>query len=507
MNILLVEDEPPILREIKAIIESFQEDYHIVSTATNGQAAIDYLTKHHKNIDVLITDLHIPVIDGLDLLKFVSENMPHILTMILTGYSKFEYAKKAIAYGVFDYLLKPIDEDALRTQLKEAYSKLCLNYFKESSAALESAPITETKTECMTSGYQLAVICVGTFPLQLTSVDSASRELWDQIDLETVLKNNTTLIDNYWIINGAIPSEKNILFSFPSVNKEEIQNYFINLFAPFMTGPVTVTVAIDNEFHGVHTVHSSVQKLRVFLNKNVRLEKSQILYFGEDSITKKDLDLSLFRRYHTRLTELFQQKNISLFKAELKNCLQKMKQTAMRQFDMFTFLYDLITACIEPSRDIPAIKQVDIYASVTDIIMLSDTYEALYENLLSIFDSFFEAMIKEMVYTDSRQDTLIKIDSFLKENFTKSINIKQLADQYGFTPAYLSKIFREYKHITPTDYIMSLRIEKAKQLMQTDSTCKIKDIAGFVGYEDSLYFSKVFKKTTGLSPKQYIESV
>lgn len=121
MNIFVIEDEPPILREIVTIINSFHEDYQVIGTATNGQQAVDFLKKTGNQVDVMITDIQIPIKNGLELISYVNQHFSHILSMILTGYGSFDYARSAIQNGVFGYLLKPVDEDELRNELQKAY--------------------------------------------------------------------------------------------------------------------------------------------------------------------------------------------------------------------------------------------------------------------------------------------------------------------------------------------------------------------------------------------------
>jgi len=502
MNILLVEDEPPILRDIKAIIESFQEDYQIIASITNGKDAIDYLDVHNKRVDVIITDLHIPAVDGLKLLEYITTHMPHILCIILTGYSKFEYAKKAIQFGVFGYLLKPIDEEELRQQLKRAYSKKCIDSINETMYDSEySYPSIK---QSVNSYYYLASICLGPFPIHATALNSSSYKSWKQVDLESYLHNEDLLKDNYWIINGASPSEKSILFSLPFAENEDNLDFLHHLFVPFLDYPFTITIAICSHCQNIHTVHKSAQKLRVYLSRNLRLEKSQILFYPGKPISDETSDITSYQNYQVRLKQLYQARNITLFKAELNNYLKQMKQMEITQTMMYRLLYHLISACISLDYMAASANNLDVHAAVIDILMLSDTFQALHDNLFSIFLSFFEALAKGTSSLDSRMDTLLKIDAYIKENYMKPINTKEIAQAFGFTPAYLSKIFREYKNLTPAEYIVNLRIKKAKQLFHSDTGCKIKDVANFVGYDDSLYFSKVFKKIIGVSPKQFI---
>ena len=99
----------------------------------------------------------------------------------------------------------------------------------------------------------------------------------------------------------------------------------------------------------------------------------------------------------------------------------------------------------------------------------------------------------------------LKIKNYLDEMFRTNITNQLLAARFGFVPSYIVSIFKTYYGLTPMDYLVKTRIDESKFLL-TNSSLKIKEVANEVGYEDSLYFSKVFKKITGVSPKEYIRS-
>lgn len=498
MNIFVIEDEPPILREIVTIINSFHEDYQVIGTATNGQQAVDFLEENGNQVDVMITDIQIPIKNGLELISYVNQHFSHILSMILTGYGSFDYARSAIQKGVFGYLLKPVDEDELRNELQKAYAQKCMDYMRNQPLDKNEKGNTELE-----SGCQLALISLGFFPIDtITSSDTFSA-IWKELDISSLIKEKPEMNDRFWIIDGIAMSEKLILFS-PS--DQEI-NDGGKILAEFLKNILTkrpgITIGIDSRFRGIRHIHQSALDLRGFVNSHAKLENSQLLFYDHRqipptvSVNKKD--------YHIisqRLAELFAAKNVSMFNGEFKNYISMMEKQCLSTFQIYQFLQELLQACLQAG---------DIHSSTSEgtiigeVLLLSDSYNSLYENMYAIFLTHFESMIKNEEITSDKSAILLKIDSYIKENYTKQINTQSIAEEFRFTPAYLSQIFREYKSITPADYITQLRMEKAKKLLLSNPNCKIKDIATFVGYEDSLYFSKVFKKTTGMSPKQFLD--
>lgn len=117
LKIIVVEDEELILNHIVKNIQLTRLGVIIVGKAQNGMQAMELIEEHSP--DILLTDIQMPVLNGLELIKHVALNYPYLKTIIISGYSEFEYAKQAIKYGVTDYLLKPLELDELREALQK----------------------------------------------------------------------------------------------------------------------------------------------------------------------------------------------------------------------------------------------------------------------------------------------------------------------------------------------------------------------------------------------------
>ena len=128
------------------------------------------------------------------------------------------------------------------------------------------------------------------------------------------------------------------------------------------------------------------------------------------------------------------------------------------------------------------------------------------EEILKEFDFLLKDIFGIAMYDSGDKKIIaLKIKNYLDEMFRTNITNQLLAARFGFVPSYIVSIFKTYYGLTPMDYLVKTRIDESKFLL-TNSSLKITEVANEVGYEDSLYFSKVFKKITGVSPKEYIRS-
>lgn len=133
-NVMLVEDEMLLMQSLSRHIESLEAGFKVVCQASNGEDALKSLKK--ENIHLVMTDIRMPVMDGLTLAKRIHEQYPHILTVILTGYADFDYAREALKQGVFDYMLKPVTMEDLESTLGRVRLHLQKFYELEEDPAL-----------------------------------------------------------------------------------------------------------------------------------------------------------------------------------------------------------------------------------------------------------------------------------------------------------------------------------------------------------------------------------
>ena len=210
---LIVEDEPIILNNIIRKVEKAPANIHVIGEAQSGIEALELL--HQLHVDILITDIEMPGMNGLELIRQVREQYPDIRIIILSGYSNFEYARTALRYGVEDYLLKPIDQDTLSTLLDEIYFHLDkerkINAQKTLSIALNNTIESEIPHIFTKSKFVLFYITIGNLPHLASDFtlfsDKQISSLWEKIDFNECYQSNSDIQD-LWLIREHSPIQK-----------------------------------------------------------------------------------------------------------------------------------------------------------------------------------------------------------------------------------------------------------------------------------------------------------
>ncbi|MFT3984651.1 MAG: response regulator [Lachnospiraceae bacterium] len=499
MNLLLVEDEPPILRALKSSILSFEEHFIIAQAFTNGKAALDYLEKNAADIDVLITDIQIPVINGLELIEAVKKQWPHITSVIITGFDSFAYAQKSISLSVSNYLLKPIDEDAL-------YRELIKIMEQKYQSAINTPSLNQTdnidfmKQNHETGHFCIAVLCRGNYPYPDVDFSKCDSSYLQRSCADYLLPCRQ--IKNYWCFPlNSLAGELVVIAldeHLPENKKQAIHEFF----EPLLHLDTAITIVYSFHTTVMKKMNLYINDLLSYLSRNIIIGESQLLCLDQQSPAEKKYSLKDLNLYTSRLSEFYRNSNIKLFRAELKQLIKELKRLNCSQLFVSQYFIHLLNVSLA-GAEVSPFRSMETTETIHTAVFYSDHYEALYENLLSIFSDYIYDQIDSIKNNLDKQQILLKIEHYIYEHYTENIGIQQIAEVFHFTPSYLSKIFKEYQHVTPTEFMIKLKIEKAKELLRLNPSLIIKEVAGLVGYEDSLYFSKVFKKETGISPKQY----
>ncbi len=500
----------PIMRSIKMMIEETHSAFKVVATAFNGVVAMDLLTKERP--DILFTDIRMPVMNGLELISAVKKEYPDIKLVVISGYQEFEYAREAMRYGVEDYLLKPISPLQIKELLDKLYQEwrlsqeqrlreeVRLSIYRGAASPDAKLPLLNTY-----SIHQLFLLYVGAFNSLSMDEDNPVGEFWDEIDLHayvTRLLNVECIIS---VVDGKSNSEKWVEISFLGTNSNIPDPRLLaeKLFMAWRE-QVMVTIVYGASYSDFQVTGLKVLMMRTVLYKNIRFGVSQLISLAqhqEPPVTETVLPSHMLRK----LEFAVEQKNPEIFKEELQSLISKWKETRPLQVSMERLVKQLFQSCrsaLSAATDYSfSILEIDIYKAIS----YSRSYDELYVYLCKIIDLLFILISGGMRDKSGMNSLMERIDTYLRTHLADAINTQTLSHTFGLVPSYLSKLFTNYKGMSPARYLVYLRIEKAKEMLIEQPEMLFKDIGVMVGYPDPHHFSRVFKKETGMYPSEFKE--
>lgn len=491
IRILIVEDEPPITRVLAKLIEPHPA-FEVAGIEYDGRSAMDRLEA--GGIDVVFTDIRMPVMDGLELLEQIYNRFPQILTVILTGYQDFDYAKTAISYHAFDYLLKPLSSgkiEVVLARLEEEYRKKTRDHRRkilQRFLAGEKLEVDEGQT-CMA-----AVICAGALSSVRSELFSPGQAFWSGQDLEAQLEKIAVGKGSFLVFNGAYKAEKVVVTQFlqPDQARRVYQKLFRELTAE---GAIPVTLIGHSGPLAMTQVYDAVRKLHETAARHVRLYASQFIWDDVAQLAppapqqtghafiKQVVDAVCAQdspRLERALLDLLRSVKGGIPQGEFLQMLEQVISDKRLTVGHESYRSDIAAGDLEDSIT----NAVDAGGLCADIVALLLTSKS-----------------------DSKRpmkNTVKEIERYLIANYNKPVTHEMLAARFGFVPSYISKTFRKYKGVSPSEFITRYRISKAKEIMDSRPDVLVRDVAETVGYNNQYYFSKIFKKETGLWPKEYL---
>lgn len=388
-NLIIVEDEKIVRTALEEYITENCRDFIVCGAFSNGKDALSYIQEHRA--DVVLTDIKMNKMDGLTLCCELHQNFPHCHAIIISGFSTFDYAKKALQYGVKNYLLKPIDFQELTN---------CLQTIKKSLDA-ESAFVDMGEEDAALFFTEL--------------------------------------------ISGSIKSPK------------LLNEYIARLNLPFLSE------------------NSSGYVLRLSLSASDstatwRYEKDRLPYVFTN-VLRMRLENTYVNNF---LSTGFYSYYIVIFKdKELTISLEELEKNML----------DLIH--IDCS-----VSSVCHFTSLTYL-----STQKILENLSAASDD---------AKTDENA-VIAKIKDYINRNYYKDISRQELADMFFFSTAYFSRFFKKETGLNFIDYLTTVRMEKAIELL--NSRTSIDEIARQVGYKSRNHFILNFRQYTSMSPTEYRKQI
>ena len=524
-KVIIVDDESAVRERLFKQLLNFSDDFEVVGQFENGFDALIGGTQFSP--DLLITDIKMPYIDGIELIKRMKQELPLLQTIIISGFDSFDYAKQAISLGVIGYISKPItlgelEETLKKTKIeldkknsvdndiedlkKRASSGLKLMQNSDLSKLITLKDIPDNfKEKLIADGinldYKYTILAAIDFDDQITQISYDKMELvnfhlekyiqdeFSESEISTVLFDNSSEFGLFILSNSQI-------------EKEALQERLGRVLAKIKRA-CKVEMSIGLSETKEDTEHKSYRELyrhalrtleyRTVIGSNI------IIFFGDISKNKTTtgkVDENEFKN----ITYEVLYGDLQTAKDRINKLLNTITADNFKETYLFilnNLIDSLLKACV----------------SLQSLFQEYMTYEAIVENSYKIKSNeqlyaFIDDLVNNIdrINKNSRQSgvdsSYRQIINFINNNYANSLlSLEDVAKELGYSVSYVSLILKR-NNTTFTKYLTDVRMEKAKALL-LDTDMKLLSIANEVGYDDPYYFSHCFKKNTGISPQEY----
>lgn len=507
IHLLIAEDEPPLLRGICKTIQSLDDRFQVVQACYNGQQAIEYLTAFPNSVDAVITDICMPGKGGLELLEFIRSKEFPIEVVLLTGYQEFKYAQQALKYQAFDYILKPVNKVQLADVLDRLYS--ILSKRKQNSFHQHLTNILYFDGDVQQGelpvgaffqnedgAYRLLYFCFGSFP---TSIHHTEKNVADIFESVTAyLQAHGSSNNQYWLLRRNSNCERLLLGYFSSSCKS--MQFIRTLYDSLDLCSRGISVAVGAPFVDLKQLRQEYQKLIRIVPQLFIFAQTGLFFTPSDTV-------GVEKEYHVpshlknKLIYALEENQFSDFSVSVETILEQIRQSQCTQLTLERVLKRIgFLICQKQASGTASVSEIE--QMIDDLITNCSDYNCLCTEFLDKIQQLFWISRNR-----SEKDTLVQeITGYIENHLSENLSTHLLSNHFNIGASYLAKIFKEQNGRSPTEFIIHLRMEKARELLLTEPQMKTKDVAKIVGYSDALYFSRLFKKETGVSPSEYRET-
>ena len=511
MKIVIVEDEIRIREGIIRLLGKMDPEYVIVGEAENGSEGLQLISELQP--DLIITDIKMPEMDGLEMLTKVYENQLSAKAIVLSAYSEFEYARRAIKLGVTEYLLKPIAMNDFTTAMEHVKSQIQNERLQkpEQLGSLEqimegilsgSIVTDEEMYRFLESKYQikkettLASVCF--------YLGNRFEEYTEQLKREVRILTSQTQGVSYSVI--ALTQDRIFAVIFYGFRdglalERFIQGRILN-HSEWMKGITTGWTIAEN----IVLLGEQINLLKKNLEWNISLGDGVVISYPKINKIQtvpciypvqieNRIKIAICGSNHEKLME--EAKSFQRYFQEGKlYAPREIKECYVR------FLWSVINVAKEVGNIAePYLSRQNFsQQKLLECIMGAKTQEelsAVLKEVLQMLENASDQADEEITHL-----TIKKTINMIQEFYATGITLDEIAEKLHITPEYLGTQFHREVGVTFSAYIKKLRMAKAKELL-IGTQLKLYEIAEKVGYTDSKYFSKVFKETFGQLPADY----
>lgn len=523
LKAIIVDDENKICALIQKLVDWDKLNIELVGTADNGPSALELIVEHRP--DIVITDIRMPGFEGIELIQKTRDLSIPSSFVIISGYKQFDYAHRALKYGVHDYLLKPINADELNAtlekisgQITEDSSRLTnedrlrktlednqerLRKLFVSKVASDSSDersiqqVNEAYAFSFKEGYFEALILHPEVPVSYPQ-EQLSRILADTIkhvNISTSSVCDESIVFIKW--NQVIAV---LNFTDGSIDRRSVYNGLFKEVTQTSQGHIPFTIAIGSAESEFTMISRSITYAREAMQCRLTLGTGKIIYYSSLHYNKASLEEYCGSKWINQLT-------YSVTAFDINSVMKIINDT---------FTWISARTNVSPTVYFDACSR--IFFSINEVLRKNgycvscEEFEQLpwsgwassAQSLQSSLSDWVKAELERCMEKSSPLENISirQAKQYIAEHFAEPITLEEVAGVVHLNLYYLSAAFKREEGTNFNRYIISLRIEAAKALLRS-SDFSVSQIAEKVGYHDVKHFRKLFQQEAGIKPTEY----
>ncbi|WP_394922701.1 response regulator [uncultured Robinsoniella sp.] len=531
-KVLLVDDEALIREAISENTRWNELGYELVGACKNGKEAMDMIIQNPP--DLLLTDICMPHVDGMELTKFVYEQYKDTKVVIISGYDEFEYAKKAVKYQVVEYILKPITAFELSETLLKVKEALDAEQLKKQNmkkirgAYISNLPlmrgrfligllqgnVNEDTIEDKLLDYQIQ-LKGSQFMAAMVIGDDLSPFLSQEADTKTdlayfaIFNIASEIIASYGtgVTFQAFEEKTVIIFSGNGELEEmalrvceEIQEAILKYLK------IECTIGLGTAVNSLSQVYSSFNDTKKAMEYRFLLGGNQVIYAKNlrDNQEIQNVDVS---KWANQIVLAIKTNNEHEIRKYVLGFVQSLRDAYVTKNRSIFYVQNMVLSIMN-ELDASTLSESDIFIEEREL--LNSIYEKehltdIAEDLIQFGKTLSHSM-KDQKDSYCKKQALQALDYIDKNYGDSKISLNSVCLHLAMSTSYFSSIFKNYTGETFIEALTKKRIEKAKSLIENTAK-KTYEIAEDVGYSDPHYFSITFKKITGMTPTEYAKKM
>ncbi|MHC5247068.1 response regulator [Enterococcus sp. LJL90] len=487
MRVLIVDDHLDQRELLSFLLQKQSNDWQIYNAA-NGKEALNVFAEN--NIDLIITDVKMPFIDGIELAETLRQQANLVPILFISGYDDFQYVKKALDLQVVNYLLKPINPEEFYQQLAKM---IALSKEQKNNAKMKEHIVLQDSLMKLIQGHSIDQLAISEKEIILPILEGTK-----------------------FLLALDVNPRESARFARHVTNGDGLQKLFLQTsltrFIYLLNGP--------SKFEALRQKQQLLEELQPQLTEDYETELSEEIVASNDFYrVYQQLTNQINLNFYQKESRAADTKELPTASPEQEELVMKKLKQALQHRDyprFANFLTEYLTRYQESASETPSIVKfffANLYRMIIEVSK-SDSIAARqpikqileserYHEILDIYDRLLTQLNEQSDALSSTTNNYVaETKTYILNHYPEELNLEILAKNVHLSPKYLSDLFKREETIGIIKYLNNVRMKKAEELLQ-DTHFRVNDISKKVGFNSYSYFIKQFQKKNGTTPERY----